>query len=97
MSDAGWHPLLDEDLGDCFVICYWMITFVCLSLSFRGPQGADASHKSWLLPPERGSPLPGRQPDPLHSALQPGWEETRGGSALQVSTAGEEYVCMTVF
>lgn len=50
----------------------------------RRSQSADASHNSRLLPPEREGKLPGPELDPLHSALQPGWETTRSGSTVQV-------------
>lgn len=56
---------------------------------FRCPQGADASNNTRLLPSERGSPMPNREPDPLHSALQQGWEAIWGGPVLQVRRATE--------
>lgn len=76
-----------EGLMSNLIIC-WVINFVFfdfIHLTFRCPKGADGSHNSWLLPPERGCQMPGRQPDTLHSALQQGWETTWGGSTLQVS------------
>lgn len=64
-----------------------MIDSPFLHLSFRCTQGADASHNSWLLPSERGCQMPNRQLDPLHPALQQGWEEAWGGPTLQVRKA----------
>lgn len=65
---------------------FYISVYLCPS---RRPPGADASNNKWLLPSERGRQMPNREPDPLHAALQHGWEATWGRPVLQVRRAAQ--------
>lgn len=73
--------------------CEQFYIFVYLFPS-RRPQGADASNNKRLLPSEWGRQMPNREPDPLHAALQHGWEATWGRPVLQVRRTVSEFYFM---